>query len=56
MFVMVAFAIVSTMALGIGVGYIAILGILRMFGHRTEPAQQPATLTALRAATAESGD
>ena len=55
MFVMVAFAIVSTMALGIGTGYLAILGILRMFGNRTETSEQPASMT-LRAATAESGD
>jgi hypothetical protein len=52
MFVMVAFAIVSTMALGIGAGYVAILGVLRMFGHRSE-ASEATTLT-LRPATAES--
>jgi hypothetical protein len=55
MFVMVAFAIVSTMVLGIGTGYLAILGILRLFGHRAEAAKAPAMT--LRPATAEgSGD
>jgi hypothetical protein len=56
MFVMVAFAIaiVSTMLLGIGAGYLAILGILRMFGHRNSPAEQ-ASMT-LQPVTAESGD
>lgn len=52
MFVMVAFAIVSTMALGIGAGYVAILAILRMFKRRSEATPLP-----LRHATAErSGD
>ncbi len=54
MFVMVAFAIVSTMALGIGAGYVAILGILRMFKRHNEPKQQ--AVATLRPATAESGD
>lgn len=35
MVIMVAFAIVSTMALGIAAGYLAILGILRLFSPRT---------------------
>ena len=55
MLVMVAFAIVSTLALGIGAGYIAILGILRMFGHQAK-AQKPATLGLNTAAIESSGD
>jgi hypothetical protein len=52
---MVAFAIVSTMALGIGAGYIAILGILRLFGHQAK-AQKPATIALKTAAVESSGD
>jgi hypothetical protein len=55
MLVMVAFAIVSTMALGIGAGYIAILGILRMFGHQAR-VQKPAPLALKTAAVESSGD
>ena len=46
MLVMLAVAIVSTMAFGVGAGYLAIVGILRMFGHRAgNPAAKVAKLT-----------
>jgi hypothetical protein len=55
MAVMVAFAIVVTLALGVGAGYLAILGVLRLFGHRAS-ASSSSAMTFSSTAMQSSGD